>query len=115
MPIPLWGGKRGPVALDGYEALNVLAAGPPAACAWCAIPGSGRVGIPARPVPGMPRLQAAGRFIAPAAMLPALLPEAVPQERLAELAVGELARGGRWVKVIADFPPVTDGMVGAPA
>jgi imidazolonepropionase-like amidohydrolase len=66
-------------------------------------------------VPGMPRLQAAGRFLAPAGRyFPALLPEAAPQEQLAELAVGELARGGRWVKVIADFPPVTDGMPSGP-
>jgi imidazolonepropionase-like amidohydrolase len=28
--------------------------------------------------------------------------------------VGELARGGRWVKVIADFPPVADGMPSGP-
>jgi imidazolonepropionase-like amidohydrolase len=63
----------------------------------------------------MPRLQAAGRFLAPAGRyFPALLPEAAPQERLTELALGELARGGRWVKVIADFPPVADGMPSGP-
>ena len=36
------------------------------------------------------------------------------KERLTELAVGELARGGRWVKVIADFPAVADGMPSGP-
>jgi hypothetical protein len=62
-------------------------------------------------IPGMPRLQAAGRFLAPAGRyFPALLPEEAPQQRLTELALGELARGGRWVKVIADFPSVVDGM-----
>jgi imidazolonepropionase-like amidohydrolase len=63
----------------------------------------------------MPRLQAAGRFLAPAGRyFPVLLPEAAPQERLTELALGELARGGRWVKVIADFPSVTDGKPSGP-
>ena len=62
-------------------------------------------------IPGMQRLQAAGRFLAPAGRyFPALLPEEAPQQRLTELALGELARGGRWVKVIADFPSVVDGM-----
>lgn len=66
-------------------------------------------------VPGMPRLQAAGRFLAPAGRyFPAMLPEAAPQQRLTELALGELARGGRWVKVITDFPPVVDGMPSGP-
>jgi len=86
------------------------------------------------PVPGAERLP--GRYVAPGLVdahahpavgrgagmpmapagryFPALLPEAAPQEQLAELAVGELARGGRWVKVIADFPPVTDGMPSGP-
>ena len=64
----------------------------------------------------MPRLQAAGRFLVPPGRyFPALLPEGVPEERLTELALAELARGSRWVKVIADFPPVTDGKpAGAP-
>jgi hypothetical protein len=64
----------------------------------------------------MPRLQAAGRFLAPAGRyFPALLPEEAPQQRLTELALGELARGGRWVKLIADFPLVVDGMPSGPA
>jgi imidazolonepropionase-like amidohydrolase len=105
-----------PVALDGPEALNVLAGW--AACGVCLVRDAGSAGGAALLldlVPGMPRLQAAGRFLAPAGRyFPALLPEAAPQEQLAELAVGELARGGRWVKVIADFPPVTDGMPSGP-
>ncbi len=105
-----------PVALDGSEALNVLAAW--AACGVCLVRDTGSAGgsvLELDLVSGMPRVQAAGRFLAPAGRyFPALLPEAAPPERLAELAVGELARGGRWVKVIADFPPVTDGMPSGP-
>ena len=60
---------------------------------------------------GMPRLQAAGRFLAPAGRyFPALLPEEAPQHQLTELALAEIARGARWVKVIADFPAIADGM-----
>jgi imidazolonepropionase-like amidohydrolase len=67
-------------------------------------------------VPGMPRLQAAGQFLAPPGRYyPALLPQGAPQQRLTELALAELARGGRWVKVIADFPPVVDGVPSGPA
>lgn len=106
-----------PVALSGAEAQDVLAA-------WAAS-GVGLVrdaGSPGGSVldldlmPGMPRMQAAGRFLAPGGRyFPALLPEGAPEQRLTELALGELARGGRWVKVIADFPPVADGMPsGAP-
>ena len=105
-----------PVALDGSEALNVLAAW--AASGVCLVRDTGSAGgsvLQLDLVPGMPRLQAAGRFLAPAGRyFPALLPEAAPPERLTELAVGELARGGRWVKVIADFPPVTDGTPSGP-
>jgi imidazolonepropionase-like amidohydrolase len=105
-----------PVALDGSGTLDVLAAW--AACGVGLVRDTGSAGgsvLQLDLVPGMPRLQAAGRFLAPAGRyFPALLPEAAPQEQLAELALGELARGGRWVKVIADFPPVTDGMPSGP-
>jgi imidazolonepropionase-like amidohydrolase len=105
-----------PVALDASEALNVLAAW--AACGVCLVRDTGSAGgsvLQLDLVSGMPRVQAAGRFLAPAGRyFPVLLPEAAPQERLTELAVGELARGGRWVKVIADFPRVTDGVPSGP-
>jgi imidazolonepropionase-like amidohydrolase len=101
-----------PVALGGSETLNVLAAW--AASGVCLVRDAGSPGgsvLQLDRAPGMPRLQAAGRFLAPAGRyFPALLPEGAPEQRLTELALGELARGGRWVKVIADFPPVTDGM-----
>ena len=67
-----------------------------AGCAWSATPGrrEARCWVSA-PAPGMPRLQAAGRFLAPAGRyFPALLPEGVPQRRLTELALAELARAG---------------------
>jgi hypothetical protein len=83
-----------PVALNGSETLNVLAAW--AACGVGLVRDTGSAGgsvLQLDLVPGMPRLQAAGRFLAPPGRyFPALLPEAAPQEQLAELAVGELAR-----------------------
>ena len=115
---PAVGSEAGmPVALGGGEALNVLAEW--AACGVGLVRDAGSPGgsvLDLDLVPGMPRLQAAGRFLAPAGRyFPALLPEGAPQQRLTELALGELARGGRWVKVIADFPPVADGIPsGAP-
>jgi imidazolonepropionase-like amidohydrolase len=105
-----------PVALDGSETLNVLAAW--AASGVCLVRDTGSAGgsvLHLDLVPGLPRLQAAGRFLAPAGRyFPALLPEAAPQRRLTELAMGELARGGQWVKVIADFPPVAGGVPSGP-
>jgi imidazolonepropionase-like amidohydrolase len=106
-----------PVALSGAEAQDVLAAW--AACGVGLVRDTGSPGgsvLDLDRVPGMPRMQAAGRFLAPAGRyFPALLPEGAPEQRLTELALGELARGGRWVKVIADFPPVAGGMPsGAP-
>jgi hypothetical protein len=59
---------------------------------------------------GSPRFHAAGRFLAPADQyFPDLLPDAAPEVDLTELALAEVARGARWVKIIADFPRVTDG------
>jgi imidazolonepropionase-like amidohydrolase len=105
-----------PVALSGSETSNALATW--AASGVCLVRDTGSAGgsvLQLDLVPGMPRLQAAGRFLAPAGRyFPALLPEEAPQERLTELALGELARGSRWVKVIADFPPVADGIPSGP-
>lgn len=114
---PTMGWEAGmPVALDGSVALNMLATW--AASGVCLVRDTGSPGGSALHldlVPGMPRLQAAGRFLAPAGRyFPAMLPEAAPQQRLTELALGELERGGRWVKVITDFPPVVDGMPSGP-
>lgn len=104
-------GAAGPVALDESAALKALADW--AQSGVCLVRDTGSPGgavLRLDLVPGMPRLQAAGRFLAPAGQyFPALLPEGAPEERLTELALGELARGSQWVKVIADFPGVTDG------
>ena len=111
------GTPGGPVAVDGAGALEVLAGW--AASGVCLVrdagsPGGSVLGLDL--VPGMPRLQAAGRFLAPPGRyFPSLLPQGAPQQRLTELALAELARGGRWVKVIADFPPVVDGVPSGPA
>jgi imidazolonepropionase-like amidohydrolase len=105
-----------PVALSGSATLNVLAAW--ADSGVCLVRDAGSPGgsvLTLDLVPGMPRLQAAGRFLAPAGRyFPALLPEEAPQHQLTELALAELTRGARWVKVIADFPAIADGMPSGP-
>jgi imidazolonepropionase-like amidohydrolase len=107
----------GPVPRDDDETMTELAAWAAAGVALVrdtGSPGGSVLGLGLGP--GLPRLQAAGRFLAPAGRyFPALLPEEVPEQRLTELALAELARGGRWVKVIADFPPVVDGTPSGPA
>ena len=107
----------GPVARNHAETLDELTAW--AASGVCLVRDTGSPGgsaLQLDPGPGRPRLQAAGRFLAPAGRyFPALLPEEVPQQRLTELALAELERGARWVKVIADFPPVVDGTPSGPA
>jgi imidazolonepropionase-like amidohydrolase len=106
----------GPAARDGAWTLGELAAWAATGVGLVRDTGSpGGSVLSLDPGPGLPRLQAAGRFLAPAGRyFPALLPEEVPQQRLTELALAELARGARWVKVIADFPPVTDGAPSGP-
>jgi len=110
------GTADGPVAVAGAEALSVLAEW--AACGVCLVRDAGSPGglvLQLDPAAGMPRLQAAGRFLAPTGRyFPELLPEEAAEQRLTELALGELARGGRWVKLIADFPAVVDGMPAGP-
>jgi len=56
-----------------------------------------------RPLRGMPRVQAAGRVFAPSGRFFPALHEPVTPESLVEAALVEVARGARWVKVIADF------------
>ena len=75
------GTPGGPVAVDGAEALDVLAGW--AASGVCLVrdagsPGGSVLGIDL--VPGMPRLQAAGRFLAPPGRyFPALLRRSLRQ------------------------------------
>jgi imidazolonepropionase-like amidohydrolase len=60
--------------------------------------------------PGMPALQAAGRFLAPAGRyFPDLLDAPVDEADLVDAAVAEIGRGAAWVKVIADFPDLAAG------
>jgi imidazolonepropionase-like amidohydrolase len=60
--------------------------------------------------PGMPVLQAAGRFLAPAGRyFPELLDAPVGEADLVGAALAEIGRGARWVKVIADFPDLAAG------
>jgi imidazolonepropionase-like amidohydrolase len=66
--------------------------------------------------PGLPSVQAAGRFLAPTGQyFPELLPDGVPEDQLTLIALAEVARGARWVKVIADFPKVAGGVPSGPA
>jgi imidazolonepropionase-like amidohydrolase len=60
--------------------------------------------------PGMPAVQAAGRFLAPAGRyFPELLDVPVAEADLVSCALAEIRRGARWVKVIADFPNLAAG------
>jgi imidazolonepropionase-like amidohydrolase len=59
---------------------------------------------------GMPMLQAAGQFLAPAGRyFPELLGAPVDEANLVGCALAEIGRGARWVKVIADFPDLAAG------
>jgi imidazolonepropionase-like amidohydrolase len=70
----------------------------------------GGVTLELRSGPGMPVLQAAGRFLAPAGRyFPDLLDAPVKEANLVSAAVAEIGRGARWVKVIADFPDLAAG------
>ena len=60
--------------------------------------------------PGLPAVQAAGRFLAPAGRyFPALLDAPVDEAGLVGAALAEIGRGAAWVKVIADFPDLAAG------
>jgi hypothetical protein len=70
----------------------------------------GGVTLELRSGPGMPMLQAAGWFLAPAGRyFPDLLDAPVTEANLISAAVTEIGRGARWVKVIADFPDLAAG------
>jgi imidazolonepropionase-like amidohydrolase len=106
-------GSEGPVGRNTEEIAEVLAGWASSGVTHLRDTGSPAgvtLGIERRP--GLPSVVAAGRFLAPAGRyFPALLPEPVPPELLTELALGEVARGAGWVKVIGDFPAV-DGQPG---
>jgi imidazolonepropionase-like amidohydrolase len=53
--------------------------------------------------PTLPRLQAAGRWLAPRGLFYPSLHEPVAPDALIQAALAEVAAGARWVKVIADW------------
>jgi len=109
--------ESGPAAVAPADALDLLAQW--AASGVCLVRDTGSPGgsvLQLDLAAGLPRLQAAGRFLAPAGRyFPGLLPDEVPEDQLTELALAELARGSNWVKLVADFPPIADGMPAGPA
>ncbi len=58
-------------------------------------------------VPGRPYVVAAGRHLAPAGMYFEAVHRPVEPDRLVEIALSELAAGAVWVKLVADFTPVS--------
>jgi hypothetical protein len=65
--------------------------------------------------PGFPRLEAAGRFLAPAGQYFPNLHEPVAEPNLIDAARAEIARGAGWVKIISDFPrKIEPGTVSEP-
>jgi imidazolonepropionase-like amidohydrolase len=99
-------GKPGMVARDPAEAVAVLAEWAAAGVGLVRDVGSpGGLTLRLELGPGLPGVQAAGRFLAPPGRyFPGLLLDGVTEPRLTAAALAELDRGARWVKVIADFP-----------
>lgn len=64
---------------------------------------------------GMPRVLAAGRFLAPANRYFPDLFAPVEAGDLVDALAHEVRDGASWVKIIADFPHLEDGVVTAPA
>ena len=99
------------VALDAGAARANLAAWARAGITVVRDAGSpGGVTLELTPAPGLPAMQAAGRFLAPAGRYyPALLDTPVSDADLVSYALAEIGRGAAWVKVIADFPDLAAG------
>ena len=103
-------GPSGPVALDlARTRANLLA--------WAesgvtlirdvGSPGGLTLTLPAEE--GLPAVRAAGRFLAPPdRYFPELLVEPVGDADLVRAALWEVRRGATWVKVIADFPQLSE-------
>lgn len=104
-------GPAGPIARDATDTLAVLREWARSGVSLVRDVGSpGGSTLTLDLLTGMPRIQAAGRFLAPGGQyFPTLLPEGTPRERLTELALAQLSRGAVWVKLIADFPVLADG------
>jgi imidazolonepropionase-like amidohydrolase len=109
-------GPTGPLPLDGPGTLATLADWSRAGITVVRDVGSpGGLTLTLDTPPNSPRMQAAGRFFAPENhYFPELLPAAASEEDLTRLALAEIGRGASWIKVIADFPFVTDGEPSGP-
>lgn len=103
-------GLDGPVPADQATALATLRAWAELGVAIVRDVGSpGGATLELTAAPSAPRVHAAGRFLAPAdRYYPSLLADPVPTEGLVEAALGEVARGATWVKIIGDFPRLPD-------
>jgi imidazolonepropionase-like amidohydrolase len=110
-------GEKGPVRLSPDAAQALLIEWARSGVSLVRDVGSpGGMALDLEALPGMPRFRPAGRFLAPEGRyFPALLPEGTPEDLLTEHALVEVARGAIWVKVIADFAPIVDGMPSGPA
>jgi imidazolonepropionase-like amidohydrolase len=110
-------GEDGPARLSPEAARAVLVGWARSGVSLVRDVGSpGGMALDLEALPGMPRYRPAGRFLAPSGRyFPALLPEGTPEDMLTEHALVELARGARWVKVIADFAPIVGGKPDGPA
>jgi imidazolonepropionase-like amidohydrolase len=65
--------------------------------------------------PGRPHLVAAGRHLAPGGYYFESVHEPVEAPDLVRVALGELAAGARWVKLVADFSSAASRAAGAPS
>ena len=99
-------GPAGLVALDASAAWANLTAWAQAGITLVRDVGSPRgLTLKLRPGPGLPAVQAAGRFLAPAGRyIPGLLDAPVDEAGLVGAALAEIGRGAAWVKVIATSP-----------
>ena len=104
-------GPNGPIALNVEGARATLVAWAQSGVVLArdvGSPGGLTLTIPVEP--GLPRVHAAGRFLAPAnRYFPELLVEPVSDDELVDAALAEVARGASWVKVIGDFPNLKPG------
>jgi imidazolonepropionase-like amidohydrolase len=101
----------GPAGLDASAArANLLAWAQTGITLVRDVGSRGGVTLELQSGPGMPVVQAAGRFLAPAGRyFPDLLDAPVTEADLVSAAMAEIGRGARWVKVIADFPDLAAG------
>jgi len=61
------------------------------------------------PEPGLPRVRAAGRFLAPAGRYFPGMHDPIADDDLLAAAEAEIAAGATWLKLIGDFPLLEDG------